>query len=74
MAGSPAWSRRSREWPMVRSRVVDFAPRDPADLVSERLASEVFATDGWAEVGYDQGRRIRLGTVESSLAVDGFRS
>ena len=36
-----------------------------------RLAAEVFAVDGWAEVGYDRGRRIRLRTVESRLVADG---
>ncbi len=28
----------------------------------------MFARDGWAEVGYDQNRRIRLSTVEGPLA------
>ena len=45
----------AREWPAVRSRVVDFAAADPIETVVDRLVSEVFARDGWAEVGYDQG-------------------
>ncbi len=57
----------AREWPAVRSRVVDFSAADPIETVAGRLASEVFASDGWAEVGYDQDRRIRLRTVESPL-------
>ena len=35
--------------------------------IADRLVSEVFARDGWAEVGYDQGRRVRLRTIESPL-------
>ena len=58
----------AREWPAVRSRVVDFSAADPIETVVHRLASEVFARDGWAEVGYDQNRRIRLSTVEGPLA------
>ena len=58
--GSPDWSRR---WPEnglpFASRVVDFAADDPIETVADRLAAEVFVSDGWAEVGYDQGRRIR---------------
>jgi NAD(P)-dependent dehydrogenase (short-subunit alcohol dehydrogenase family) len=58
----------AREWPMIRCRVVDLDPDDPAALLADRLTAEVFAGDGWAEVGYDhQGRRIRLGTVVRPL-------
>ena len=57
----------AREWPAVRARVVDFPAGDPIATVADRLVSEVFARDGWAEVGYDQGRRIRLRTIESPL-------
>jgi acyl transferase domain-containing protein len=57
----------AREWPTVRARVVDFAASEPLDEVADWLASEVFARDGWAEVGYDQGRRVRLRTIESPL-------
>jgi acyl transferase domain-containing protein/NAD(P)H-dependent flavin oxidoreductase YrpB (nitropropane dioxygenase family) len=57
----------AREWPAVRCRVVDFAPADSAEIMAQRLGAEVFADDGWAEVGYDRGRRIRLQTVVSPL-------
>jgi NAD(P)-dependent dehydrogenase (short-subunit alcohol dehydrogenase family)/acyl carrier protein len=57
----------AREWPTVRCRTVDLASNDPAGTLAARLAAEVFAVDGWAEVGYDRGRRIRLRTVESRL-------
>jgi NAD(P)-dependent dehydrogenase (short-subunit alcohol dehydrogenase family) len=57
----------AREWPTVRCRAVDLAPGDPAGTLAGRLADEVFAVDGWAEVGYDRGRRIRLQTIESPL-------
>jgi NAD(P)-dependent dehydrogenase (short-subunit alcohol dehydrogenase family) len=61
----------AREWPRVRCRVVDLAPGDPAAALAGRLAREVFAGDGWAEVGYDADRRIRLRTVESPLPLVG---
>jgi NAD(P)-dependent dehydrogenase (short-subunit alcohol dehydrogenase family) len=51
--------------------VVDLAPGDPAVALAGRLANEVFAGDGWPEVGYDDGRRIRLRTVESPLRCTG---
>jgi acyl transferase domain-containing protein/NAD(P)H-dependent flavin oxidoreductase YrpB (nitropropane dioxygenase family) len=57
----------AREWPSVRSRVVDFARNDPIDTVAKRLVAEMFANDGWAEVGYDRGQRIRLRAVERPL-------
>jgi len=57
----------AREWPEVRSRVVDFSAQDPNELIAERLAAEIFVGDGWAEIGYDRGRRVRLCTMESPL-------
>jgi len=57
----------AREWPAVRCRVVDFAAGDPIETVAGRLADEVLAGDGWAEVGYAQDRRIRLRTITSPL-------
>jgi acyl transferase domain-containing protein/NAD(P)H-dependent flavin oxidoreductase YrpB (nitropropane dioxygenase family) len=57
----------AREWPTVRCRVVDFAAGDPIETVAARLADEVLVSDGWAEVGYLQNRRIRLRTVLSPL-------
>jgi NAD(P)-dependent dehydrogenase (short-subunit alcohol dehydrogenase family) len=57
----------AREWPSVRARVVDFSANDPTDTVAERLAAEVLANDGWAEVGYDRGHRVRLRSFEKSL-------
>ncbi len=57
----------AREWPSVRARVVDFPAGDPIATVADRLVAEMFVRDGWAEVGYDQGRRIRLQTIESPL-------
>jgi NAD(P)-dependent dehydrogenase (short-subunit alcohol dehydrogenase family) len=57
----------AREWTQVRVRVVDVDPREPGDVLAERLAGEVFAPDGWSEVGYDRGQRIRLQTKESVL-------
>jgi NAD(P)-dependent dehydrogenase (short-subunit alcohol dehydrogenase family)/acyl carrier protein len=54
----------AREWPQVRVRVVDVDPREPGDVLADRFAAEVFASDGWPEVGYHHGRRIRLKTRE----------
>ena len=62
----------AREWPAVRSRVVDFSARDPIETVADRLVSEVFASDGWAEVGYDQDRRIRLKTDREPARAHGL--
>jgi NAD(P)-dependent dehydrogenase (short-subunit alcohol dehydrogenase family) len=57
----------AREWALIRCRAVDLAPDDPAETLAQRLADEVFADEEWAEVGYDQGCRCRLQTVESPL-------
>jgi hypothetical protein len=57
----------AREWPIVRCRAVDLDPEAPAVALAERLADEIFAGDGWAEVGYDRGRRIRLRAVPGPL-------
>jgi acyl transferase domain-containing protein len=57
----------AREWPEVRSRVVDVASNEPGELIADQIAAEVFVADGWPEIGYDRGRRARLRTVESPL-------
>ncbi len=57
----------AREWPGIRCRSVDLDPREPAGDLADRLAAELFAVDGWAEVGYDRGRRIRPRTIERAL-------
>ncbi len=58
----------AREWPSVRCRAVDLDPADPIDRNANRLADEVLAVDGWAEVGYDRGRRVRLRSIARPLA------
>jgi acyl transferase domain-containing protein/NAD(P)H-dependent flavin oxidoreductase YrpB (nitropropane dioxygenase family) len=57
----------AREWPAVRSRVVDFSTSDPIEMVADRLLAELFVRDGWTEVGYDLGRRVRMKTIEKPL-------
>jgi NAD(P)-dependent dehydrogenase (short-subunit alcohol dehydrogenase family) len=57
----------AREWPLVRSRVVDFSKQDANEVVAGHLAAEIFVGDGWPEIGYVRGRRVRLRTVESPL-------
>ena len=57
----------AREWSGVRARVVDFDPRDPVDAIAASLADEILSDDGWAEVGYAAGRRIRIEGVAAPL-------
>jgi NAD(P)-dependent dehydrogenase (short-subunit alcohol dehydrogenase family) len=61
----------AREWPEVRVRVVDLCPREPAEGLAARLAAEALTDDGWPEVGYRRGRRIRLRAVPSPLEKHG---
>jgi acyl transferase domain-containing protein/NAD(P)H-dependent flavin oxidoreductase YrpB (nitropropane dioxygenase family) len=58
----------AREWPSVRARVVDLDPREPAEDLAAFLADELRADDGWAEVGYVDGRRVRLRASARPLA------
>jgi NAD(P)-dependent dehydrogenase (short-subunit alcohol dehydrogenase family) len=57
----------AREWPEARARVVDFDPRDGAEAIAGRLVAEAMSDDGWAEVGYASGRRVRLRAVARPL-------
>ncbi|WP_435010544.1 type I polyketide synthase [Tundrisphaera lichenicola] len=57
----------AREWPGVRSRVVDLDPRDKSRVLADRLLTEILSDDDWSEVGYDGGRRVRLKAVASPL-------
>jgi NAD(P)-dependent dehydrogenase (short-subunit alcohol dehydrogenase family) len=57
----------AREWPEVRTRVVDLDPSEPSEQLAARLAAEALNDDGWPEVGYRNGRRIRLQTKVSLL-------
>jgi NAD(P)-dependent dehydrogenase (short-subunit alcohol dehydrogenase family)/acyl carrier protein len=50
----------AREWTSVRTRVVDFSAACEAPRLAETILAELFHDDGWAEVGYHRGRRIRL--------------
>ena len=49
----------AREWPGVRTRVVDLDPRDQASILAGRLFDEALTNDGWSEVGYLHGSRVR---------------
>ena len=57
----------AREWPSVRTRVVDFDSSDEPRLIADRLIDEALIDDGWSEVGYHQGRRIRLAVTPGRL-------
>ena len=50
----------AREWPGVRTRVVDFDGRQDPRALALRLVDEVRTDDGWSEVGYLGDRRVRL--------------
>jgi acyl transferase domain-containing protein/NAD(P)H-dependent flavin oxidoreductase YrpB (nitropropane dioxygenase family)/NAD(P)-dependent dehydrogenase (short-subunit alcohol dehydrogenase family) len=50
----------AREWPEVRSRVVDLDPRLDPDSLASKLTAEVMSDDDWSEVGYLGERRVRL--------------
>jgi acyl transferase domain-containing protein/NAD(P)H-dependent flavin oxidoreductase YrpB (nitropropane dioxygenase family)/NAD(P)-dependent dehydrogenase (short-subunit alcohol dehydrogenase family) len=60
----------AREWSSVRTRVVDVDASALPDQLAEQLLAEVFHEDGWSEVGYAKGRRIRLRMVPAPLPVD----
>ncbi len=57
----------AREWPGVRTRVVDLDPRDPIPTLADRLVDETLVDDGWSEVGYAAGSRVRLQAVAARL-------
>ena len=57
----------AREWPEVRTRVVDFDPGTEVEVIAANLVQEVLADDARAEVGYLDGRRVALRAFESVL-------
>jgi acyl transferase domain-containing protein/NAD(P)-dependent dehydrogenase (short-subunit alcohol dehydrogenase family) len=57
----------TREWPEVRTRVVDFDPTDEIEVIAANLVQEALIDDRRAEVGYLGRRRIVLRAVESEL-------
>ncbi len=57
----------AREWPGVRARVVDLDIRDEVATLAERILEETLVDNGWAEVGYQRGQRIRLATTPARL-------
>jgi len=58
----------AREWPEWRTRVLDFDPTEAPEWIGDHIYEELFRNDGWPEIGYHQGRRMRLQPVEASLA------
>ncbi|MFO0908890.1 MAG: SDR family NAD(P)-dependent oxidoreductase [Isosphaeraceae bacterium] len=57
----------AREWPEVRTRVVDLDPAEPVDRLVERIYDELFTSGHIAEVAWRDGRRVALEVVERSL-------
>jgi len=57
----------AREWTEVRARVVDLDPREDATRLADHLLAEALLDDAWPEVGYLDGRRIRLQPVAALL-------
>ncbi len=58
----------AREWPEVRTRVVDLEPSSVVEVTAADLVHEILTDDPHSEVGYQQGRRLALRTVEAPLA------
>jgi malonyl CoA-acyl carrier protein transacylase/NAD(P)-dependent dehydrogenase (short-subunit alcohol dehydrogenase family) len=58
----------AREWPSVRVRAIDMEPGIGPRRAAEHLLTEAFIDDGWPEVGYRDGRRLRLRAVSAPLA------
>jgi acyl transferase domain-containing protein/NAD(P)H-dependent flavin oxidoreductase YrpB (nitropropane dioxygenase family)/NAD(P)-dependent dehydrogenase (short-subunit alcohol dehydrogenase family) len=57
----------AREWPEVRTRSVDFDISSPISRIVDDLAAEIMTDDGWPEVGYLRGRRVRLHAIAAPL-------
>jgi NAD(P)-dependent dehydrogenase (short-subunit alcohol dehydrogenase family) len=57
----------AREWPTVRARVIDLDGGVGPRQAAHHLLSEAFLEDAWTEVGYRDGRRIRLRAISAPL-------
>jgi NAD(P)-dependent dehydrogenase (short-subunit alcohol dehydrogenase family) len=57
----------AREWPSVRVRVIDMEPGVGPRQAAEDLLTEALLDDGWPEVGYRDGRRVRLQAMSAPL-------
>jgi acyl transferase domain-containing protein/NAD(P)H-dependent flavin oxidoreductase YrpB (nitropropane dioxygenase family)/NAD(P)-dependent dehydrogenase (short-subunit alcohol dehydrogenase family) len=57
----------AKEWPGVRSKVVDLDPRSPKPTLTSHLLREMAGGDGETEVGYRGSRRLVLRTEPASL-------
>ncbi len=74
-AESPASSKPSRGSGPRFVAASSISPQDAReDALAARLADEVFVCDGFAEVGYDHDRRIRLRTALCPLVREAPRS
>ena len=62
----------AREWPEVSSRVVDVDPSESSEELVERLIEELLTSDSHSEVGYHQGKRIRLVPCVEAIGPDGI--
>jgi malonyl CoA-acyl carrier protein transacylase/NAD(P)-dependent dehydrogenase (short-subunit alcohol dehydrogenase family)/acyl carrier protein len=61
----------AREWPAVRTRVIDLNFNDKTPRLAELVLAEVLHDDVWSEVGYSGIRRIRLRAVPAPLSSKG---
>ncbi len=57
----------AREWPSIRTRIVDTDISLPMSEIAKQLVTEALTDDGWPEVGYANGKRLRLATVPAAL-------
>lgn len=58
----------SREWTECAARAVDFEASATADLVAEKLFSELCCRDGLIEAGYRAGERLTLRSIPAPLS------
>jgi acyl transferase domain-containing protein/NAD(P)H-dependent flavin oxidoreductase YrpB (nitropropane dioxygenase family) len=58
----------AKEWPEVRSRVVDLDPRGQIEMLAAHLVHEFLTADKRIEVGYLDRRRVTLRAVYAPLS------
>lgn len=57
----------AKEWPGVRTRVVDFAQTATPDDMAQALLDEILSSDEHVEIGYKDGKRYGLEVVPAPL-------
>jgi acyl transferase domain-containing protein/NAD(P)H-dependent flavin oxidoreductase YrpB (nitropropane dioxygenase family) len=57
----------AREWPAIRTRVVDLDPAEESEVLAATLVREIMSKDERVEVGHARGRRLVLATIGAPL-------